>query len=116
MKVIQLKNPESLPKGIYRQDQATHLKICKYEEEIHRPDQCREKPGYFIVYTAKCFKQDGIYIEIPDWPGEEFRIEGREYDEIRNIKTTTKSLVDDVTEIISQFLIDKGYVEGKLVD
>jgi len=116
MKVIQLKNPESLPTDIYRQDQATHLKICKYEEEIYRPGQFHEKPGYFIVYTAKCFKQGRVYIEIPNWPGQEFRIAGDEYDELRNIKTTTKPLADDVSEIIGQFLIDKGYVEGKLVD
>jgi len=116
MKVIELKNPENLPAGIYRQDKATHLKICKYEQEINRSGQCREKPGYFTVYTAKCFKQDGVYIEIPNWPGEEFKIEGTEYDEIRNIKTSAKSLADDITEIIAKFLIDKGYVEGKLVD
>jgi hypothetical protein len=116
MKVIELKNPETLPAGIYRQDQATHLRICKYEEEIYRPGQYRDKPGHFIVYTAKCFKQGGVYIEIPNWPGEEFKIEGREYDEMRNIKTTAKLLADDITEIIAKFLIDKGRVEGKLVD
>ena len=116
MKVIQLKNPESLPLGVYRQDQATHLRICKYEEEIYRSGQYREKPGYFIVYTAKCFRQGRVYIEIPNWPGQEFRIDGAEYEELRNIKTTTKPLADDVAEIIGQFLIDKGYVEGKLVD
>lgn len=116
MKVIKLKNPESLPPGIYRQDEATHLRICKYEEEIYRPGQCHEKLGYFTVYTAKCFKQGGVYIEIPSWPGQEFRIEGKDYDELRNTKTTTKPLADDVAEIIGQFLIDKGYIEGKLVD
>ena len=116
MKVIELKNPESLLADIYKQNKATYFRICKYEEEIHRSGQLHEKPGYFIVYTAKCFKQGGIYIEIPGWPGQEFRIEGSEYEELRNIKTTTKSLADDVTEIIGQFLIDKGYVQGKLVD
>ena len=116
MNVIELKNPESLPRGIYRQDHATHLRICKYEEEIYRPGQYHEKLGYFIIYTAKCFKQDEIYIEIPNWPGNEFRIEGAEYEELSNIETTGKLLTCDATEIIGQFLIDKGYVEGKLVD
>jgi len=35
---------------------------------------------------------------------------------MRNIKTSAKSLADDITEIIAKFLIDKGHVEGKLVD
>lgn len=117
MKIIQLTNPEALPEGIYAKNQATHARICNYHEEIKRIDQFKPRDGWFIVYLALCFKNDeGAYIEIPEWEGLEFKIEGEKYEILANVDTTTQPFSADVCQIIGQFLIDEGYIEGTLID
>jgi len=69
----------------------------------------------FNLKTQEVMYEEDISTEF-DKEKKVFRIQGKDYDELRNTKTTTKPLADDVAEIIGQFLIDKGYVEGKLVD
>ncbi len=116
MKVIKLKTPEPLPPHIYKQDYATHMRICKYEVELARSYQHHDKPGYFIVYAAKCFKEKDFYIEIPGWPGETFRIDNDAYEKLREKTVSARPQDEDTAETITRFLIDGGYVEGTIVD
>ena len=103
--LIQLATPETIPV-------ITHLKICNWTFEVPRP--IFEKDGYVDIWLAKCYLENDNYYEI-EIPGINIRIEGEYFDQLKNLPTTIKPLMEDSTEILSQFLIDCGYFEGIVV-
>lgn len=90
----------------------THYKICSWTIEVPRPSL--EKEGYCDIWLAKCYLEDGIYYEL-ELPGLNIRIEGLDFEELSETATTVKDLLTDSTEILSQFLVDHGYLEGVVI-
>ena len=91
----------------------THWKICSWKFEV--PRDSLGKPGSIDIWLARCFLQDGEFIE-SEMPGLNVVIAGAEFEEFIEISTTTQGLMDDSIQILGQFLIDKGYISGTLTE
>ena len=103
--LIELATPESIPV-------ITHLKICNWSFEVPRP--ALSKDGFVDIWLAKCYVHEGIYYEA-SIPGINIKLEGEDFEVLKEIPTTTKPLMEDATEILSQFLIDRGFFTGNVV-
>lgn len=91
-----------------------YWKVCNIRYEMERIDN--GKDGFVDVYLAKCIKDGDDYVEL-DYDQQHFKIEGGEfsqfeaYDMIPSVDPTCF----DFIRTVSQFLIDKGYVDGTVV-
>ena len=106
MSIIQLTQPEIFPT-------ITHLKICNWTFEI--PRALLGKDGFVDIWLAKCYLEDGIYYEV-EVPGINIKIEGEDFNELKELPTTIQPIMKDATAILSQFLVDKGYFSGIMVE
>lgn len=104
--VIELSVPESVPAQ-------THVKICSWIFEVARP--AFGKDGFVDIWLAKCYEDEaGNFVE-PEVPGLNIKVEGEDYDALIAIPTTVQDLITDSTQILSQFLIDHGYIDGVVI-
>jgi hypothetical protein len=90
----------------------THYKICNWTFEVPRPSLGKE--GYLDLWLAKCYPDSGNYIE-PPVPGVNIKIEGADFEDLISRSTTVKDLITDSMQIISDFLVEKGYVDGVVI-
>ncbi len=90
----------------------THYKICNWTFEV--PRASLGKDGYLNIWLAKCYFENGVYVE-PEVPGVMINIVGDDFDDLVSRDTTVKDLITDSMQIISEFLVEKGYLNGTVI-
>lgn len=68
----------------------THLKLCKIAVEIPRAG----KPPYIEMWFAKTILVDGQWVEVPNEPGIQIKLDGPQYDAFSQIQLNIKSMAD----------------------
>lgn len=93
----------------------TYWKVCNITYEVERSDN--GKDGYLDVWIAKCYKDGNDYIEIPELGGINVKIEGGEFSQFEayGIIPSSGATCFDFIRTVTQFLIDKGYIDGTLI-
>lgn len=112
--VIQLTTPEHYPINPDLFPTITHCRIVNVKIEMPRPID--DKAGKVTIWVAKGFLNGGDWFyEAPGLPGEEIVIDEPELWEFGSAIIVNGNVMPEFLKTVSQFLIDKGYVNGTVI-
>lgn len=92
----------------------THYRICAWKFEV--PRLKLDKKGFIEIWLAKCYDNNGLFEEIPGLEGVYIKLEDEVFDNLTKVSTKKDALMDGSLEAIAQYLIDKKYIDGEIVE
>ena len=108
--VILLDTPETT-------EDVTHKKVVNWTIEVPRTDNKMGKEGWARIWVAPCYSDGEIWYEDPKMLGEEFLIDKKnEFEDLMEVMMlATENFLEGCLRVISQFLIDKDYIDGTVI-